>query len=283
MYLNKLKPSFQEMLNKITNVTIDDIKNIQYLVENKNIKEAMKNENFKNITRCLKFVSHSVKGTPQHKLEQLKISLGIIQSVGFQNFFYTVNFDDIHDPIVAILAGYKIILNENNEIDNLKLDIQKEIAANDSVAVADFVFIKTLIMFKDLFGFDIINKKTINGGGLCGYLESITSGLYDNQGRGGLHLHFNAKIVGFPTANELFEKLQNSKYQNRYILMVDSIFSTSPKTWNENEIKTNKNKVKFQIPPKIPINIEKMENSEYYKLHKEFQNNLTSRIMVLII
>ena len=33
IHLNKLKPSFQDMLNKISNVTVDDIKNIQNLLQ----------------------------------------------------------------------------------------------------------------------------------------------------------------------------------------------------------------------------------------------------------
>ena len=242
----------------------------------------MKDKYFQNITKLLQFTSHTINGTPQHKLEQLKISLGIIQSAGFQNFFYTINFDDIHDPVVAILSGYKIILNTNNEIDNISLEKQRNISANDSVAVADFVFLKTIILFKDLFGYDIINKKTINGGGLCGYLEGVTSALFDNQGRGGLHLHLNAKVIGFPTANELFEKLKNSVFQTKYILMVDSIFSTQPKHWKVNEIeKVETKKYVFQLPPKIFTNNDKEQNELYFKKYNEFINNLTNRIMVI--
>jgi hypothetical protein len=135
------------------------------------------------------------------------------------SLWITINPNDLHDPIVQVLLG------ENIDMDNFLAtagpDRQQraENIAKDPYACAEFFhFLITLILEK-LFGIKACGRKVNTTMGILGRVSAYY-GVVEAQGRGSLHLHMVVWLENAPSSETMQALLEDEDFRQhvaRYV------------------------------------------------------------------
>jgi hypothetical protein len=166
------------------------------------------------LLRRIKLVGSHVRGTVFDRLACRDKMMGMITELGLPSLFITLNPSDIHNPVLSFWRrcqdGQPFDLDELLPADFPSSDKRKGYVAQDPVSAALY-FDSVIKSFLSAFlGYDYPK------GQLCG--ETIFTGkdstglkgffgVVETQGRGSLHLHILVWLHGFPSPNELIDKL----------------------------------------------------------------------------
>lgn len=212
---------YSDVVKKISTITDEDIDDI---IESFQDGSYLENDHFKHVMRGLKQIGRYVFGSPFERSYNRQLARGMLTAIGLESFMFTVNFDDTRHPLVLNFAGISIGWKEDGSIAYPSKEERRMNSSTDAFAVAEFAQFMMLTMFHDLFGFDIIKKRTIKDGGIFGHLKHVLY-QYHDQKRGGLHIHFLGWIAGYPDPETLLKRItMDDTFKEKYIFYVDQCF-----------------------------------------------------------
>jgi hypothetical protein len=149
-------------------------------------------------------LGHSIEGTAGHKLIMRNQIRGLINFYGTPCLFVTLNPADVHNPIVRILAGEDINLENPQRGEDMSSWRRKLLVAKNPATAA-------LFFDKMIQGFiDVILGYGSKHGGIFGHCEAYY-GSVESQARGTLHCHMPIWLRGHPNPQELRDRLNTSK------------------------------------------------------------------------
>ncbi|OBZ68218.1 hypothetical protein A0H81_11694 [Grifola frondosa] len=139
------------------------------------------------------------------------------------SLWITINPDDLHNPIVQILCGEEIDMDEFcKTIGPDRARRSLNVAQNPWAAAKYYHLIMNLI-FEQLFGIAVApNGRTICHEGVLGKVEAYY-GVTESQGRGTLHAHCILWLKDAPCTERMHELLQNAAFRERIVVYSDTI------------------------------------------------------------
>jgi hypothetical protein len=126
------------------------------------------------------------------------------------SLWVTLNPDDIDDPIVQILSGVDISMENFDRLMCNKEERASRIAG-DPFAAAKYFNLMINLFLKCLLGVEVQNGKVTSKKGIFGYVKSYF-GLVETQGWGSLHLHILIWLEGAPSGDEMIEQLKSENF-----------------------------------------------------------------------
>ncbi|KIJ31361.1 hypothetical protein M422DRAFT_267034 [Sphaerobolus stellatus SS14] len=111
----------------------------------------------------------------------------------------TINLSNTNDPIVKVLAGCEIDLNDFKAHMGPNKSARAINTAKDPYATAKYFHITINLILEELFGIKV-----------TGYMGAVEA-----QGRGTLHLHMLLWLVGAPTPSEMKDLLQQEEFHEK--------------------------------------------------------------------
>lgn len=140
---------------------------------------------------------------------------------GPPNFFVTLNFPDIHDPLTARFAGFSVDLDNFDPNHGPSRAERARYVADDPFACAEYHHFLADAVIKHLFNFSIAGNRVKSGRGVLGELDAIYA-VWETQNRGSLHLHLLAWSKSGPTCAEMNEKLQDPTFRRSLEELIDA-------------------------------------------------------------
>jgi hypothetical protein len=142
---------------------------------------------------------------------------------GPPSVWITINLSDLHDPIVQVLSGEKVDLD--NFLSTLGPDKNKRarnVAENPYAAAKFFHFVISTIL-ETLFQIKTTNFKINNGKGIMGFVTAYF-GIIECQGRGTLHLHMLIWLKHTPMFEELVKLLKSEEFWEKILAFIHANF-----------------------------------------------------------
>lgn len=177
----------------------------------------------RNILRLLTQVSlvgHKIPGTTAYKLGLRNEIRGAINFRGTLTLFITLNPSDVHHPLVRLLAGKEIVLEDITRGEDLDDWGRKLVTAKNPGACA--IFFHTMIQNF----LNIILRYGRSGRGLFGICKGYY-GTVEAQGKGTLHCHMLVWLAGYPSPQRLRDLMDASEgYKSCLFLWLESIIQS---------------------------------------------------------
>lgn len=147
-------------------------------------------------------VLHDLPGTSGYKIRMRNEIRGLVSYRGTPAFFITLNPSDIHNPVVRLLAGDNINLEDLESGQELTDWGRKLLVARRPAACAKF-FHRMISSF-----IDVILRHGQHGRGLFGKCSAYY-GTVEAQARGTLHCHMLIWIEGHPSPQTMRDMMVN--------------------------------------------------------------------------
>ena len=147
---------------------------------------------------------HDLPGTAGYKLKMRNEIRAMVNMRGTPAFFITLNPSDINHPLVRVLAGDNICLEDLESGQELSEWDRKLLVADNPAACAKF-FHEMISNFVT-----IILRYGRRDRGLLGKCTAYY-GTVETQGRGTLHCHMLIWLEGHPSPQEMREKMRDSE------------------------------------------------------------------------
>ena len=220
------KSNFQWMAQQFASVSAETI----HEVAEKTSKGETKNETWTederkiaDLMQQVNAITGYVDGSAAARVQMRNEIQGLMIDQGLPNFYITINPADVYNPILKVLAG------EDIDIDNLLPeqvpDYWKQsilVAKNPAITAKFFnIYMKAFLLC--LVGYDP-KFKDLNGGifGLC----KAYYGCVEAQGRGTLHCHMLIWLHGGLNPNEIKDKvLSDSSFKDKLIFYLEDLIS----------------------------------------------------------
>ncbi|KAJ3304552.1 hypothetical protein HDU76_005179, partial [Blyttiomyces sp. JEL0837] len=216
-FLMKRAGTYTDLLSNVGKIDDGDLDAIINGLKN---GETVDNEKQQSLLRGLSIVGKRLFMSPQEKKYHRQLTRGYAIARGMEDFMLTVNFDDVHHPLVAVLGGYEVKIVDSKLAVPSKAE-RRSISYENPTAVASFAWESILALCRDLLGYDLEAGRSLSSGGIFGYLDWIIYQIHD-QDRGGIHVHLLAKVCGSFDPESLLQEIQkNSVFKSRYLLYVD--------------------------------------------------------------
>lgn len=165
-------------------------------------------------------IGHKIPGTTAYKLALRNEIRGAINFRGTPTLFITLNPSDTHHPLVRLLAGEDIVLEDIARGEDLDDWGRKLVAARNPAACA--IFFHTMIQNF----LHIVLRYGRTGRGLFGTCEGYY-GTVEAQGRGTLHCHLLVWLAGHLPPQKLRDAMDASvDYKSRVFRWLESIIRT---------------------------------------------------------
>lgn len=187
-------------------------------------QEEAKNLPFSNPTirifrKQLAALRTHVMGTDESRRTIRSQIWGCTLANGPPSLWLTINPSDVHDPIVQVLAGEDIDLDNFVWQDGPDPSTRAQNAAADPFAASEFFHTTIKVILEHLFGLYSENKKNTLGRlrrkeGILGTLKSYV-GTVEAQGRGMLHLHILLWLAHAPTSQEMSDALSAEAFRHK--------------------------------------------------------------------
>lgn len=162
-------------------------------------------------------VLHDLPGTSGYKMRMRNEIRGLVSHKGTPAFFVTLNPSDIHNPLVRLLAGDNINLDDPESGQELTDWGRKLLVACRPGACAKF-------FHRMISGFvDVILRHGRQGRGLFGKCSAYY-GTVEAQARGTLHCHMLIWIEGHPSPQKMRDMMVNvANYQEDMFHWLESL------------------------------------------------------------
>lgn len=192
----------------IRELTQIDVQELEYLRQKFDINPLYKPSTdiersiMKSLTK-VNLVGHDIPGSAGYKVRLRNEIRALIHHLGSATLFLTINPSDINHPLVRLLAGEDINLEDMNRGEDLNLWRRGLIVANNPSACA--LFFDTMI--RNFIR--IVLRHGREQRGLFGYCDGYY-GTVEAQGRGTLHCHILIWLRGHPSPQVLRDRIQES-------------------------------------------------------------------------
>ncbi|CAE6416282.1 unnamed protein product [Rhizoctonia solani] len=136
------------------------------------------------------------------------------------SLWVTINPNDLHDPVVQVLAGEKIDMD--NFVATMGPDRQKraENITKDPYACAQYFHYIINLVLEQLFGISSHGRKVDTRMGVLGRLSAYY-GVVEAQGRGSLHVHMVLWLEDAPSSDTMHDLLSDPAFRERVTQYVD--------------------------------------------------------------
>lgn len=162
-------------------------------------------------------VTYKIPGTTAYKLAMRNEIRAMINYKGTPTLFITLNPADTHNPLVRLLSGEDIVLEDVTRGEDLDDWGRKLVVAKNPRACAIFFH----IMMKKFIS--VILRHGRNGRGLFGVCNGYY-GTVEAQGRGTLHCHMLIWLDGHLSPQRLRDTMEGSDvYRDRMFQWLESI------------------------------------------------------------
>jgi len=123
-----------------------------------------------------------------------------------------INLTDIHDPIVQILAGEEIDMDNFDA--NVGPDASKRAfnVAHNPYAATQFFFFIINVVLNTLFVINTTQDRVHSGLGLLGKVSAYF-GIVEAQGQGSLHVHMLLWLHGAPDTETMHHLLETDNFR----------------------------------------------------------------------
>lgn len=137
------------------------------------------------------------------------------------NLWITINPNDLHDPLVQVLAGEQIDMDRFNRRFGPDARKRARNVAFDPYAAAKYFNMTVNLVLEKLFGIKAGQGRVTSEMGLLGKLSAYY-GVVEAQGRGSLHLHMFVWLEDSPSSDEMVKELESSEeFRNRIEAYID--------------------------------------------------------------
>ena len=179
--------------------------------------ETEKQQQMVNLVNKVGMMLHNLPGTAGYKLKMRNEIRSLVNMRGTPAFFITLNPSDINHPLVRLLSGDDIRLEQLEEGQALSDWDRMLLVAQNPGACAKFfhTMISSFI--------DIVLRYGKHKNGLFGKCTAYY-GTVEAQGRGTLHCHMLIWLEGHPSPQEMRDKMVNSaQYQEDMFTWLESL------------------------------------------------------------
>lgn len=186
-------------------------KNVYYRPTDDAEKEALK------LLASLRMIARHVPGSDGYKTMRRNEIRGLMNHHGAPTLFVTLNPSDVDHPIVRLLAGDNIMLEDIERGEDLSRWKRSLLAAKNPSACAQFFHIMISAFIR------IVLRHGRDGPGVYGNCVAYY-GTVEAQGKGTLHCHMLLWLEGHLSPQSLKDKMSHDKdYSSRVLSWLDSI------------------------------------------------------------
>lgn len=220
--------NFEKFSHDFSNITEKEIDEALAYHESRNSPNTRKayTDAVKKVDSILKqvqLVSAKVQGTTGSRLKMRNEIRGMMLDLGLPSFYVTINPADCHNPIVNLMAG------DDVDIDNLLKE--ERVGYRDQafrIARNPFVGAKFFDTYMHAFFTHLIGDNWENGNELGGLLGHATGyyGCVEAQGRGSLHCHLLIWLDGALDPEEIKQRVLDQKdesFRDRLCNFLDEV------------------------------------------------------------
>ncbi|KII93844.1 hypothetical protein PLICRDRAFT_99331, partial [Plicaturopsis crispa FD-325 SS-3] len=162
-------------------------------------------------------VGHSLRGTAAHKVKLRNEIRATMNRHGSATLFITLNPSDVKHPIVRLLSGEDIDVQDSMRGDDLSDSRRRILVAENPASCALFFHIMVTRFLR------VIARYGRESDGLFGKCEAYY-GTVEAQGKGTLHLHLLLWLRGHPSPQGLRDRMESSdEYKEAMFNWLESI------------------------------------------------------------
>ncbi|KAJ3567669.1 hypothetical protein NP233_g6214 [Leucocoprinus birnbaumii] len=211
--LRMTRPVFQRHSDAISALTVDDFIRAS---EEELAGRPFSNPTMRALRKEVSTVRVQVHGTDESRIGIRRKIWGATAVFGPPSIWLTLNPSDTQDPIVQVLAGVDIDLDEFDSRMGPNATQRAINVARDPYAAASYFHKVIEIMLGSVFGITAARGagRVKRSTGLLGKVQCYV-GTVEAQGRGTLHLHIVLWLEGAPCASDMVIHLQNPRFRAR--------------------------------------------------------------------
>ncbi|EUC58245.1 ATP-dependent DNA helicase pif1, putative [Rhizoctonia solani AG-3 Rhs1AP] len=136
------------------------------------------------------------------------------------SLWVTINPNDLHDPVVQVLAGQKIDMDDFVSTMGPDRQQRAENITKDPYASAQYFHYIINLVLEQLFGISVHGRKADTSMGILGRLSAYY-GVVEAQGRGSLHVHMVLWLENAPSSDTMHNLLSDPSFRQRVAGYVD--------------------------------------------------------------
>lgn len=175
----------------------------------------------------VKLVMSTVPGSSSSRVAMRNQIRVLTMSEGVPSFFVTINPSDVYSPVVRLLAGDGIDIDELLPEQAPEFLAQSALVARNPIVAAKFfnIFMKAFI--KEVLGWKSLDGDLKTNGGVLGKVKAYY-GCVEAQGRGSLHCHMLIWIAGALNPNQIRDRIieaPNSNFVQHLLQMLNDTIS----------------------------------------------------------
>ncbi|KAB5588280.1 Vacuolar membrane-associated protein IML1 [Ceratobasidium theobromae] len=177
-----------------------------------------------------------------------------IWSMGFYfgppSLWVTINPTDLHNPLMQVMAGEKVDLDNFQAICGPDADRRAKNVAKNPYAAAKFFHLFINLVLETLFGIQCSSRRVTSESGVLGKLQGYF-GVVEAQGRGSLHLHMLLWLHDTPSSDDILSLLQTEQFRQQVIKYIDTTMRAHLDGMTEDTIKVQSRepKLAWSRPP----------------------------------
>ena len=130
------------------------------------------------------------------------------------SLWITINPSDLHDPVVQVLIGEEIDMDNFFATAGPDSNCRAQNIARDPYGAAKYFFFIIKAVLQTLFGIEVTKDRVHTTMGILGRISAYF-GVVEAQGRGTLHVHMLLWLEDAPNSNEMHEFLKTEEFQDR--------------------------------------------------------------------
>lgn len=216
--LQMLKRNFLQDARTITSITADDVKKA---VSEMEAKKPVSDARLKKLNELVFGCGGRVMGSNETRAGYRSEIWATSVWKRPMNLWITINPNDLHDPLVQVLAGEQIDMDNFNRRFGPDAKKRARNVAFDPYAAAKYFNMTVNLVLEELFGIKRGQGRVTSEMGLLGKLSAYY-GIVEAQGRGSLHLHMFVWLEDSPSADEMINLLETSEdFRKRIEVYID--------------------------------------------------------------
>jgi hypothetical protein len=205
------RTTFERDAGILSTITVDDLKAAS---EEEAQRRPVTNEAVRTLKRHIRAVECRVDGSDASRLNNRGQLWSNIMFFGAPLLWLTINPDDLHNPIVQVLAGEAIDLDRFDRLMGPNKETRAQNVARDPFAAAQFFrFIITTVL-ETLVNVKSTSYKVTSGKGIFGIIRAYYAAV-EAQNRGTLHSHMLLWPDSNPSADALYDALCSETFRDR--------------------------------------------------------------------
>jgi hypothetical protein len=210
------RSDFERDAASLSTITVADL---QAASEEEAQRRPVTNAAVKTLKRHIRAVECRVDGSDASRLNNRGQMWANIMFFGAPLLWLTINPDDLHNPIVQVLAGEDINLDHFDRLSGPNKETRALNTAKDPFAAAQFFHFIITTLLETLVNVKATPFKVTSGQGIFGIIRAYYAAV-EAQNRGTLHSHMLLWPDSNPSADALYEALRSGAFRDRVIAYI---------------------------------------------------------------